>query len=143
MNKKILFIVFIILLVLAVTGLEREEYVLLEISYSNGEFTLINKTLETGNSPTLNHDTGKSYNLNLVSDTGDILYSLKFDPTLLYSDALIGEDMHGNAEILSEAEFFLAVPGIKGADKVEILKDNIKVFEEEVYNVGASSCRIK
>lgn len=142
MNKKIyVLLVCMIVVLVASAYLENREYVLLEFYYDNGEISLINKSLEKGNFPTLNHDIGKDYTINLVAD-GLILYSSDFDPTLLYSDSF-EEEMQGGVEELDEAVFFIMVPSIKEGKSVEILKDNKKILEEEIYNVGASSCRIK
>ena len=44
---------------------------------------------------------------------------------------------------LEEVQFYLAVPEVEGFDRIEISKQEIEVIKEEVYDIGAQSCRIK
>ena len=118
------------------------EYILIEIQYDNGNFVLIDKSLEKGNFPTINHDLEQRYEVRLISDEEEVLFSNYFDPTILYSDGY-EEEMEGGMIELDEARFFIITPNFKNAKKVEILEDKNKVFETEVYDVGSISCKIK
>ena len=155
MDKKIYFIfliIFLILLILLMTisadSHLKKEYIFLEISYKNGNFSLINKTLEKGYYPKAIID-DYEYKVNIVSDRGEIIYSTAFDPILLFTDSFSNEIIEGGAIRLNETEFYVILPNLKTAEKAEILKiigqngESVKVFEVEIYDVGAESCRIK
>lgn len=116
----------------------KEEYVLLQFKYSNGNFSLINKSLEKGYYPHEIYD--RTYEFNLLSKNNENLYATTFEPSLLYSDG--GEQLDGGVLILDEAVFFVAMPNYKEINKVRIVKDNQTIFEEDIHDVGSSSCRI-
>tara|TARA_Y100000310_G_scaffold338126_1_gene426927 strand:+ start:994 stop:1428 length:435 start_codon:yes stop_codon:yes gene_type:complete len=144
MNKKfylLLFMLLVFVVVLLVSAAVPREYILLEIYY-DGDFVLVNKSLESGFYPSINHDIDVPYEVKLMSEE-DELYSNTFDHTILYSDAIIEENMDGKTELLDEINFFVVVPSVRDGEKVEILKDGVKVFEEEVYDVGATPCKVE
>ena len=151
MNKKLLVLVCVICLVVAVVSIvlaaspvERREYVLLEFKSVNGELELISKSLETGFASSVNHDVNGDYEAKLVSDS-DVLSSVSFNPEFLYSDSFQeGQvDITGDVIILEETEFFVSVPSVESIKKVEVYKNGDKILEEDIYDVGATSCRIK
>lgn len=146
MNKFYLIIggIFFILAVSAAAS--EKEYVLIEIAYESGTFNLINETLEKGNYPFIEHENNYGYNFYLVSDKKEIFFSGSFDPTLIFTDGLNisnNESFEGGAIELNESNFFIAVPNIKKAEKIEIFKNNEKIFEAELDFNPASSCRIR
>lgn len=151
MNKmkiKIITAVISIMLISTLVGAPfvEKDYILLDILYEDGKFTLLDKNLERGNHPTINHDLDKEYRINLISDKKDLLYTKSFDPRSLYSDGPtgpIGKELRGGIIKLDKVEFFLIVPSNNEGEKVEILKDDEIVFEEEVYDVGAKPCRVR
>jgi len=145
MKTKALIAVILIAMISALIGapLIEKDYILLKINYENENFVLLSKSLEKGNYPTLNHDPDNEYRINLVSDKGDLLYTNSFDPSSLYSDIPSGNELEGGIIKLSKIEFYLIIPSDNEGDKVEILKDGESVFEEEVYDVGAKSCRVR
>ncbi len=120
-----------------------KEYILLDVKYENEKFILLDKSLEKGNFPVIKHNLDKKYEIKLVSEDGIVLYKNSFDPSFLYSDNPIGDSLSGGVIILNKAEFYIAIPSEKEGNKIEILKNGEKIFEEEIYNVGAKYCRIK
>jgi len=144
MNKIIIFIFVILSLLLGAVIINSEnnicnqDYISLELRY-NGEFSLVNKSLEKGCAPELNHIAGFRYSYNLTGDNKS-LYSADFNPTLLYSDGF-AEDIEGNVEEIQQ-DFFILLPSPKEAEKVELYDNNTKILEIPVYDVGAASCRI-
>jgi len=120
-----------------------QEYLLIEFSYDYGNFILLDKSLQTGNSPTINHLDDGEFLINLVSDKNKIIYSAFFNPLILYSDSFENNITEGETIVLDRAEFSISVPSFKEMKKIEIFDDNKKVFETGVYDVGAKSCRIK
>jgi len=122
-----------------------DEYILVEVYYDGEEFNLIEKSLEKGNYPTLAHKTEQEYEVNLIDKKGQILYYSSFNPLLLFSDNIdaTGKEIEGGVILLDEANFFIITPSIKDAEKIEVLKDDEKIFEVDVYDVGATSCRVK
>ena len=119
-----------------------DKYILLELEYDNGEISLLSKSLEIGEHPEILHEVGEEYKIDLISDVGSVLYSEGFDPTKLFTD-FGDEDLKGGLVELNEVVFYMAIPDYKESEKIEILKDNVKIFETGVYDVGAKSCRIK
>jgi len=85
MNKILLLILTAITLLLVFTtaSIMEQEYVYLEIYYKDGNFTLLNKTLEKGNYPTISHDPNFTHTLNLLSGQGQGLYNYHFNPTII------------------------------------------------------------
>ena len=154
MDKKIYFIfgiIFLILLIIIISADSnlKKEYIFLEISYKNGNFSLINKTLEKGYYPKAIIE-NYEYKVNVISDNRKVIYSTSFDPVLLFTDSFSNEIIEGGAMRLSETEFYIILPNLRTAEKTEILRigtgqngENEKVFEAEIYDVGAESCRIK
>jgi len=150
MNKKVfvflfeisLIFLFISLFLINASVIENK-YVLLEFYYDRGEVSLIGKSLETGEIPVIEHEIEKEYKIDLISTKDDVIYSFIFDPTKLFSDVEINGNMEGGTLELEEARFYLAVPETKENKKIQVLKDNQVMLEEEVYDVGSSLCRIK
>jgi hypothetical protein len=115
----------------------------LEFSYSNDSITLLSKSLETGNYPEILHETELDYRLNLIADNGDNLYSRFFNnPTLLFTD-FVDDGLEGGVVELTETTLLVAIPNYEESEKIEIFKGDEKIFEEGVYDVGATSCKIK
>ena len=144
MVKKVLFLAVFFVFIFQVIAVQvQQRFVMLELKYDNGEFILINRTLESGYVPTISHDTQKEYKINLISENNDVLYSNQFDPSKLYSDTQEGEELQGGIVELNDTSFFVISPDIPNGDRVVIIKDNKTIFTTEVYNVGAISCRVK
>jgi hypothetical protein len=142
MNKGILlFLIFGFVFIVGAPPVERE-YVLMEMKFDNGQFVLKDKSLEKGNSPSINHIIDRKYVYNLKSKKEQILYEDSLDPSLLFSDNG-EEELSGGIIEVDNIDFFLLVPSIVEGDKVEILKDGQKVFEERVFDVGAENCRVR
>ena len=139
----LLIVLIVLLIILANAAIVENDYVLVELKYENGIFSLINKGLEKGSYPNPAHNSGKEYNINLLSDDKSVLYTLDFDPTLLFTDGTKNNEIYGGIIVLNETNFVLTIPSYEEGEKVEILKDNEKVFETDVYNIGAKNCRIK
>lgn len=120
------------------------EYIILHMNYNEGKFSIVGKSLEKGFYPDYSHTTSSQYTLQLTSEDG-ILYQNSFDPTLLYSEgADDNSDIEGGPVILDNADFALIIPSLPEGENVLIFDANgEKVFEEDIYNVGATSCRIR
>lgn len=141
-NIKFIIIVACLLAFLVFTRASQtyNQYILLEFKYDKENFSLINKSLEQGNYPSPGIE--KDYQINLISKEKNILYSSSFDPSLLYSDGG-NESLEGGALILEQAVFYVSLPNFEEVRNVEIVKDNKTIFEEAIYDVGATNCRIK
>lgn len=151
MNKKntpqkivyysaILFVIMTITLIS--TAAIQKEYVFLEIKYQNNEFSLVEKKLEKGFYSTLEHDQDQAYKIKITNEQTK-LYENSFDPTQLFSDAIIDEEMSGGVIKIDDATFYLIVPSLTEGKTVQITKDNTVVFQETIYDVGAQNCRIQ
>jgi len=125
-------------------NVKKDKYVLLEFEYEDGEINLINKSLEEGKSPTILHEAGKEYNVNLYSSDGEVLYSFSFDnPGRIFSDGSRGAELYGGVMELEKIKFYVPVLEDKKSWKIEILKNEEEILEEEIYMVGAKSCRLR
>ena len=144
MNKTIFFwFAFLFLLLGAIIinsedNLCNQDYISLELRY-NGAFSIVNKSLEKGCAPKLNHIAGFQYSYNLTGDNKS-LYSADFNPTLLYSDGFVN-DTDGSVEEIQQ-DFFILLPSPKEAEKVILYDNQTKILEIPVYDVGATSCKI-
>ena len=143
MNKKIFVLILLIAIFLSSAYEFKQEYILVELNYENGNFSFVNKSLEAGNYPTLSHTLEYDYEADLISDGGEVLYFNTFDPTLLHSESGGEDGIEGGAIILNNSKLFILTPNFRNAEKIEILKQGEKIFAVEVYDVGATSCRIK
>lgn len=117
---------------------KNNEYVLLTFKYDNGNFSLLNKSLETGNYPA--SVSGRAYNISLLSQQ-NILYTTSFNPELLYSDEG-NEVLSGGVIILNQTIFYVLLPNFQDLQNVSIVQGNSLVFEQDIHDVGATSCRI-
>jgi hypothetical protein len=128
----------------SVFSVRKPAYVLLEFEYDKGYINLISKSLEDGKSPTINHDSNKEYEVFLFSEDGEVLSTTSFEnPSRLFSDVLDGEEMDGGVMNLGKTNFYLTVPESKESDKIVVFKQGVEIIQEEVYDVGAQSCRIR
>jgi len=116
-------------------------YLFLEFYYKDGNFSLVNKTLESGYYP--NSEFYGEYKIKIFSENKE-LYSNYFDPSVIFSDDFSKEVIEGGVLKLNESNFYLVLPYFDEAEKIEILNsNNEKIFENEVYDVGAESCRVQ
>ncbi len=143
MNKKIFILILLFAVFLSSAFEVKQEYVLVELDYENGNFSFVNKSLETGNYPTLSHTLAYDYEADLISDNGEVLYFNTFDPTLLHSESAGESGIEGGAIVLNNSKLFILTPNFRNAEKIEILKKGEKIFAVDVYDVGATSCRLK
>lgn len=104
--------------------------------YYDGSFAVLNKSLGKGCSPNYLHNFGERYSYDLQAN-GKSLYKAEFNPELIYSDA----DTEGGVENAKKS-IVLASPSLEGAEKVNIYDNNTKILEINIYDVGATSCRI-
>jgi len=128
------------------------EYILLEFNYRNGEFDLIEGTLEEGYSPTISHDSNKKYRFNLRSSDEEILYALPIDdPGAFFSELFVQDEIKGGLkEFELEGSFYIVAPEKRESENFQILLRNYLddgpdsvVAEGNVYDIGAKSCRIR
>lgn len=144
MNKKFFLILGAVFLILAVgASLIEKEYILIEFYYQNGNFHIVNQTLEKGDYPINENEGDFEYEFVLSSDNNDLLYSNSFDPTIIFTDGSNGEYFGGGAIKLSETNFFVIAPNFNNAQKIKIFKDGQKIFEAGVDYNAAKSCRIR
>ena len=121
------------------TGFCDDDYVFVAVDF-NGEFSLVDKGMEKGCIPEYLHSPDFNFEYKLESENQS-LYSVEFDPSLLYSDALLGDDMEGGAEGAEET-ILLAAPSLEEAEKLNVYENGEKVLEVDIYDAGATSCRI-
>ena len=136
-----LIIVVLTLTIIPSTTIQKE-FILLHIKYENNQFSLIDKKLEKGFYPTLEHDKNLDYKIEIKKDQ-TALYQNSLDPTLLFTDGFNGEEMHGGAIKIDEISFYLILPSLQEGKTIQITKDNQIVFQENIYDVGAHNCRIQ
>ena len=121
------------------SGFCNEDYVFVELDY-NGEFSLVEKGIETGCIPEYLHSPEFDFEYKLESENQS-LYSVEFDPSLIYTDTIINENMEGGAEEAEET-ILLAAPSLEEGEKLNVYENGTKVLEVDIYDAGATSCRI-
>ncbi len=147
MHKKILLTTGIIFLILAIaliinaTSIEDKHY-LVEISYEDGAFNIISKTILDGKASFINEN-NYDYKFNVFSNTGETVFETSFDPTLLFSDGIKDGELVGEAIILNDTIFYLELPLADSGAKLEISKGGTKVFESNLNENEATPCRIQ
>lgn len=126
-------------------------YILLEFEHENGNIFLINRSLEKGRSQNIIHNLNKEYEVILFSDEEKVLYISSFnnpshlhaDDLDLHTDDFTEEENDGGLIDLKKTKFYITLPESRESNKVEIFKQGEKIFKEEIYDVGAKSCRLK
>ena len=113
-----------------------QQYLLIEMQYNNGNFSVLNKTLEEGCAPLMLSEKRYEY---VLSDAGEKVYSSGFNPSEIFVDNEEGSDML----LLEDTRFFITAPSLINAENIEIYEAEKKVFEDKIYDVGATSCREK
>jgi len=116
----------------------KEQYYLIHAEYIEGQIKLIAKTIEQGCVGT-NGNGGFDYNLILKDNS--IINHGKFNPELIFTDA----QEESENEIQGEAteysgEFFLKIPIINDAEKLEILKEQEKITEINLKDINSRPC---
>jgi len=128
----------------SVFNVVKQEYNFLEFEYFNGEFKLLNISLLEGNYPTLSHDPEKEFNMLLISKTGEVIQNNSFDsPSIIFSDLFEGEEIEGGLLNIGKSKFYAIMPESEDSYSIKIFRDQRRITEEEVFDVGAKSCRLK
>jgi hypothetical protein len=113
-----------------------KDYVMISLAY-DGNFSVLDKTLERGCVPLILHNANFEYSYELTGSNTS-LYQQDFNPTLIFSD----NDEQGDVREANQS-FDIAVPSLKQGEKVNLYDNESKILEIDVYNVGAKSCRIE
>ncbi|MBT3405508.1 hypothetical protein HN832_00605 [archaeon] len=122
------------------------KYILVELEYNSNsisQFTLINKTLETGCYSEIIYNSQVEYNYQLTTNKNS-LYQSSFNPSLIFIDGQEeGEtELTGGTIEPGTARIFLTLPPESG-EVLEIYNQTDKIFETNIFDTGATSCRIK
>lgn len=161
MDKKILliFIVGLLLVVIAAFGtmaplsftgnavkefkgasLCNKDLIIVDLYY-DGNFQLLNKSLERGCSPNYLHEAGGRYSYDLQGENKS-LYIAEFNPALIYHDADVEGGIEGGVEN-ARTNIVLAAPSFENAEKLNVYDNKTKILTIDVYDVGATSCRVE
>ncbi|MDD5149105.1 MAG: hypothetical protein PHC28_01305 [Flavobacterium sp.] len=145
-NKYLIFLfisIFLINLVGSESNLCEGNYISIDLSY-DGNFSVLNKTLEKGCVPDYKHFAGFRYSYNLTGKN-ETIYSADFNPTLIFSDGILEnfteENISGSVGEM-KTEFSIFVPSTRDAENVELYDGDLKILEINIYDVGATSCRV-
>ena len=114
-----------------------EKYILLEGNYDSekNNIEIIKKTIEQGCAGTNGNG---NFNFTLIDSENSEISSRAFNPELIFTDAPENETIDGEI-FKNEGEFYLKLPIISSADKLEILHNN-KITEVTLKDVGATIC---
>lgn len=133
----VLAISLIIILIINASS-ENSQYILFHVHYENNTFTIINKTIESGNFNQQIEDKDYKFVLLLNNNT---LYQTYFNPEFLFTDAEINNETIGSLIILNKTDFFISAPNLENIDKIQIINKD-QILLEEDYSL-AKPCRIK
>ena len=110
--------------------IEKKEfnYYLIELSYVEDEFEIVDFSLEEGNLPVLERD-DREFKIKLFSSEDELLYFNSFsNPGLVFSDGLITGGVIENEEV----NFNVIIPNFEESYRFEIL-DGVEKKVLEVY----------
>lgn len=110
----------------------KEEYVLIEGSYSNNQIEIINKDITTGCIGT-NGAGIFSYKINKIK--GPPLQGDEFNPELIFTD-----NEQGGEAIENEGNFFLKIPYIDNSESLEILSQGQTISQVNLLDVDSRPC---
>ena len=120
----------------------QDQFILVELAFTNNNFELKHKSLETGCFSQINNiGIFNEYTLNLQNQ-GATLYENSFNPVIIIENA----DEEGNleGETINPESIILTMPYFEDVENLEIFdSNNNQVFVTTVFEVGATSCRIK
>lgn len=122
------------------SSLCNQSYILLDFKYTEGNFSLINKTLYEGCFPKNKYSDNLEYGYNLV--TNNYSYGKgSFNAGVIFIDNLEGSNLVGGVDSIKENIISLSVPYTE-ADNIQILKEGVIIYENKIFDVNATSCRI-
>ena len=147
LSLLIVFISFLIIGVFSSINLSQSEnlcnsnYIFLNLKYLNGNFEIINKSLESGCISKSPYNENIEYSYKLITHN-EIYGSGSFNAGVLFIDNIIDDQMVGGTVDAPEQEISLAIPYYTSADNMQVFKQGNLIFETKLYDVNATSCRI-
>jgi len=130
MNKSILLILLLVLVGSAIGS--STKVLLLNLHYSDGDITLVNKEVKQGYYPDrkIQHE---GYRLEFRDFSNEVLYSTSFkDPHIEYTDANEEGELTGGIIEHENIDFSLALPYYPETKKVRIYNERNKLLMDEV-----------
>jgi hypothetical protein len=129
--------------IVSFTDCEQRDYFLIMGRYSNGDFEVINKTLETGCVGEIGEG---EFNYEITDGKGDLLKGSKFNPSLVFTDAPPAtkpEDIIDGSVENYEGNFYLTIPVYKDAEMFTIKGGSESIAEIFLGDISARACMIK
>ena len=113
-----LILISLILVDIASAKICDDKYYSIDIIYKDGKLVYDGEEILKGcySNPVSRGD----YELNLMDNNKEVVYSLKFDPTLRYTDGNIDGQPYGGADVVRDTKFTLNVPYTKDLEKIDI-----------------------
>ncbi len=129
MNK-----IFFVMLALMVSA-AAAEVVVIDLHYEDGYITLNDKTVKLGYYPDRKIQPENGYRLEVVSFSGESLYSFRFKiPLEIFTDYTEGDELKGNVIRLNATDFSLIIPDYADAKEIRFYNErNYKVAEINVH----------
>jgi hypothetical protein len=109
-----------------------EGYYLIEGIYKDKEIKIIGRTIEQG---CIGENGNGEFEYNFIFKDTTEEFSSNFNPELIFTDYEEGGEV-----LESNISFFLRIPIIKNLEKVEILKDDIKLTEINFLDIDSRPC---
>jgi len=117
-------------------------YYLLSGTYSNGELNINKREIESG-CPENGGEGAFSYKI--LDKNNNVISDNSFNPELIFTDAQSTNEEQINGETYAfEGEFYLKVPNIQNAEKLEVYnKANKKVASISIDNLEGRPCKVE
>ncbi len=114
-----------------------QQYHLIEGMYNDGTITITDKFLEAG---CVGENGAGDFNYNLIMQDNTKFLEGEFNPELIFTDAQKNSEIDGEV-LKSERSFLLKLPIIENSKSLEIIKDDKKLVEISLEDIGARPCK--
>jgi len=109
-----------------------ERYYLVEGSYIGGEINIGRQRLEIG---CVGDSGAGSFEFKVLDGAGADISGENFNPELIFTDGVAGEDILGGGAVESDKPFILKVPIVEGGEELDIRRDGeslirVRLFDE-------------
>ncbi|MBU0615147.1 MAG: hypothetical protein KJ601_03565 [Nanoarchaeota archaeon] len=137
--KKATLLIGVLFVLLLCSIVYAESVMIINVHYKDGVLRITDKAVQPGNYPDRKVQPDNGYNLELLSATGEVLYSFKFTLPIYQFEDSVNPDLtvSGGVTKLSETEFALTLPYLKDADVIKIYnQDQVEVAFAKVITFG-------
>jgi hypothetical protein len=118
-----------------------EKYYLVEGVYNGDQVDISKQRLEIG---CVGGNGAGAFEFKILDSSGDVVSGEDFNPELIFTDGVAGEDILVGGAIESDKPFILKVPIVEGGEELDIRKDGVSLNVVSLGDErgGSRPCRI-